>query len=201
MAQNSEVKIRIKVEGIEDNLTKLAKLELELAAINKEMAAAKKINDLGAYTEFRKQQDEIKDSIKGVSGEIREQKKLLERTDFAEGSYRDLNAQLVELRASYKDLSEAERESEIGKATLENIQGLDTKLKEIDATLGQFQRNVGNYEGAIAKALEDAGVKGALERRIKNLREEQEKLKKDMVLKSKNQKDIEDKEDNRGYEK
>ena len=177
MAQNSEVKIRIKVEGIEDNLTKLAKLELELAAINKEMAAAKKINDLGAYTEFRKQQDEIKDSIKGVSGEIREQKKLLERTDFAEGSYRDLNAQLVELRASYKDLSEAERESEIGKATLENIQGLDTKLKEIDATLGQFQRNVGNYEGAIAKALEDAGVKGALERRIKNLREEQEKLK------------------------
>lgn len=70
--------------------------------------------------------------------------------NYQEGSYRALNQELVNLRNEYKNLSEAERNNaEVGGAMLSRIQELDTELKSIDATLGNHQRNVGNYKSAI----------------------------------------------------
>ena len=43
---------------------------------------------------------------------------------------------------------------------LARIQELDTQLKDLDASIGQYQRNVGNYSGAFKDAFEEAFNKG-----------------------------------------
>ncbi len=63
----------------------------------------------------------------------------------AEGSYDQMNQLLGLMRDHYRQISEAERESASGKEMLKYINQLDTKLEEIDATMGNHQRNVGNY--------------------------------------------------------
>ncbi len=63
----------------------------------------------------------------------------------AEGSYDQMNQLLGLMRDHYRQISEAERKSASGKEMLKYINQLDTKLKEIDATMGNHQRNVGNY--------------------------------------------------------
>lgn len=63
----------------------------------------------------------------------------------ASGSYYEMNAAMLELQKRYKSLSEADRESNIGKNLITQANALNDKLKEIDAKFGNYQRNVGNY--------------------------------------------------------
>lgn len=63
----------------------------------------------------------------------------------ASGSYNEMNAAMLELQKRYKALSEADRESSIGKNLISQANSLNNKLKEIDAQFGNYQRNVGNY--------------------------------------------------------
>lgn len=63
----------------------------------------------------------------------------------ASGSYNEMNAAMLELQKRYKALSEADRESDIGKNLIAQAGALNDKLKEIDSKFGNYQRNVGNY--------------------------------------------------------
>ena len=63
----------------------------------------------------------------------------------ASGSYNEMNAAMLELQKRYKALSEADRESSVGKSLISQANSLNNKLKEIDAQFGNYQRNVGNY--------------------------------------------------------
>ena len=63
----------------------------------------------------------------------------------ASGSYYEMNAAMLELQKRYKALSEADRESSIGKTLIAQANALNDKLKEIDSKFGNYQRNVGNY--------------------------------------------------------
>lgn len=63
----------------------------------------------------------------------------------ASGSYNEMNAAMLELQKRYKALSEADRESSVGKNLISQANSLNNKLKEIDAQFGNYQRNVGNY--------------------------------------------------------
>ena len=49
------------------------------------------------------------------------------------------------MRAVYENMSAAEREGVQGQTMLKNIESLDTKIKELDASMGVHTRNVGNY--------------------------------------------------------
>ena len=49
------------------------------------------------------------------------------------------------MRIAYRELTEEERNSPFGKELLASIQQADTKIKELDTTIGNHQRNVGNY--------------------------------------------------------
>jgi len=72
----------------------------------------------------------------------------------AKGSYYDLNQQLVESRKAWKNLSEEERiaDSRLGEKGLTGkIQKLDRQLKGMDSTIGQHQRNVGDYAGQMQR--------------------------------------------------
>lgn len=64
--------------------------------------------------------------------------------------YQQESKTLNDLRNRYKDLALAGRENGIvAKGLLQDITKLDAKLKNVDASVGQFQRNVGNYTSAL----------------------------------------------------
>lgn len=60
-------------------------------------------------------------------------------------SMNGLSQSLSRMRIAYRELTEEERNSPFGKELLASIQQADTKIKELDATIGNHQRNVGNY--------------------------------------------------------
>lgn len=60
-------------------------------------------------------------------------------------SMNGLSQSLSRMRVAYRELTEEERGSTFGKELLRSIQQADAKLKELDATIGNHQRNVGNY--------------------------------------------------------
>jgi TP901 family phage tail tape measure protein len=67
-------------------------------------------------------------------------------------AYNQQSRTLNELRKRYKDLAVQNKENtKEGRKLLRQITVLDTKLKKIDATVGQNQRNVGNYSSAFGK--------------------------------------------------
>lgn len=61
------------------------------------------------------------------------------------GSMDGMSQSLARMRTVYRSLGEGERGSAFGQNLLKNIQTLDTKIKELDASIGNHQRNVGNY--------------------------------------------------------
>lgn len=66
------------------------------------------------------------------------------------GAYKQMSKQLTDLRNKYKDLAAAgQANTAAGKGLLKQVTDLDGKLKQIDATVGQHQRNVGNYRSAL----------------------------------------------------
>ena len=64
-------------------------------------------------------------------------------------SITELGALLAQLKNQYRSLSAAQRESEAGKALQKQIADLDSHIKQFDASLGDHQRNVGNYTSAL----------------------------------------------------
>lgn len=121
--------------------TSPAQLRREAQELDKQSAAYKElIKLLGQYREKQTQ----------VTTDIRNQAKAFEATKFAAGSYKQLNFELAKLNNTYRNLSEVERRGTVGKETLSNINQLQTRLKSIDADMGIFTRNVGNYQSALS---------------------------------------------------
>lgn len=105
----------------------------------------------------------------------------------AEGSYKQLSLKLERMKMAYKEMNEAEKQSDAGQELAANITILDNQLKDAAADMGEFQRNVGNYAiaaqsgvsntDALAKALstEATDAKTAAEQNV-ILREALEKI-------------------------
>lgn len=62
------------------------------------------------------------------------------------GSLSRLSAELAIAKKQYKELNDAERKSSAGTELLTKIQKLDEEIKGAEASLGEFQRRVGQYE-------------------------------------------------------
>lgn len=86
--------------------------------------------------------EENKQAISRMRKEVVNQIKL---EQVAEGSMDEMSQALSRMRIVYRSLNKEERESTLGQNLLKNIQTLDTKIKELDASIGNHQRNVGNY--------------------------------------------------------
>lgn len=69
----------------------------------------------------------------------------------AEGSYDALVATMAKLKKEWRSTADEAKRNEIGK----QIEAINTELKELDATLGNHQRNVGNYKGDIIEAYQE----------------------------------------------
>ena len=94
---------------------------------------------------FTKRERELKTSIQELNRQVNTQQKLANDT---KGSYNDLSHTLELLKQSYKQLDEQQKASQGGKEMLKDIQTLDEYLKKSAASMGEYQRNVGNYAGA-----------------------------------------------------
>jgi len=101
------------------------------------------------------------------------------------GSYKNLSTRLIRLRKEYKDLAAAEKQNTAeGKRLISTIRTLDSRLKKIDKTVGQSQRNVGNYTSAwgklgntIKRGLGAAGIIGGVQLITRALRDSFNRIK------------------------
>lgn len=69
-------------------------------------------------------------------------------------SMKEMSAQLAAMKSSYQSLTEEQRQQPFGQTLLHDIEALDKAMKDADATIGNFQRNVGDYENSVRKALD-----------------------------------------------
>lgn len=68
-------------------------------------------------------------------------------------SYDGLVRQMAELRDAWKKTSDVAERDALGK----QIAGINTQLKDLDGSIGNFQRNVGDYQGKIIATGKKAG--------------------------------------------
>jgi hypothetical protein len=104
-----------------------------------------KINAL--ESESAKQLAQKREEQRQLNQEI---KKTAEVNASAEGSIKQLRAQLSLLTAEYDKMGAAQRGSAQGQALKDQIFGQTEALKKLEAETGRYQRNVGNYTGALS---------------------------------------------------
>ena len=73
--------------------------------------------------------------------------------DALEGSYNHMVATMAELKKQWRATADEAKRAEIGK----QIDEINAKLKDMDATIGNHQRNVGNYKCDIIVAFDEMG--------------------------------------------
>ena len=79
----------------------------------------------------------------------------------AESSFNAQAQRLGQLKAAYRNLTEAERENvDVGGKLLTELKKLDEQVKDNDASIGNFQRNVGNYKDGIGQSIESTNLFG-----------------------------------------
>lgn len=89
--------------------------------------------------------EENKVAISKLRSELMNQIKLEQS---AQGSMDEMSQALSRMRVVYRSLNEDERNSTFGQNLLKNIEVLDAKIKELDASTGIHARNVGNYSSS-----------------------------------------------------
>lgn len=135
MADNSIVKKSIQIDA-GDTLRTVKSLKQEIADLRDELLNLEKGTE--EYDEVQKQLQEDVNDLNEVMGAHKEKAQALE------GSYNDLQNQLKELKTAWKETNDEVERDEIGK----KINELNGQLKEMDASIGDFHRNVGNYQSA-----------------------------------------------------
>ena len=101
--------------------------------------------------------DAFEQASKELSQAQNELKSVLDSTkqsvQDAEGSYNALSKQMSELKKEWKATNDEAKRNQLG----EQIDKINNELKELDATIGNHQRNVGNYKQDIIDAFDEIG--------------------------------------------
>lgn len=134
----------------------LARVETELKAVSKQKKDLDDQYKSGAITQAQYQSQLAsviakERELKGEKTEIQQLMSIEEKMNQAvKGSYKELAQQLNMLEQAYMRLTEDEKQSPFGKRLAEAQIELKQHMKDLDADMGNFQRNVGDY--AIAGA-------------------------------------------------
>ena len=155
MADEITKVITVDVSDSLDNLDKLRGEVVSAGYSFKSLGDAKKYIDklkasLIDLDETSEDYAERVDEIDKVQDKLNKAMKATgDKTKDAEGSYNALSKQMSELKKAFKATNdEAERE-----VLAKQIVNINDQLKEMDASIGNYQRNVGNYEAAFTKGL------------------------------------------------
>lgn len=157
-------------------------VDIDLSPVIEEaIKAGKSINDL--KEDIKKFREELGDAQIGSEDWRRSLQSLTDAQEalklatkgsigVVKGSYNALTRQMAEMKAEWKNLNPATEEgkarmAELGKA----INETNTKLKEMDASLGNYQRNVGNYGSAFdGVTMKIEGTTASFDRQISTTR-------------------------------
>ena len=113
--------------------------------------------------------DDFKSALEQLTNAQNELKQATKSSiDVVEGSYNALTRQMAEMKAEWKNLNPATEEGKARMAELgKSINDTNNKLKEMDASLGNYQRNVGNYGSAFeGVTMKIDGTTASFERQI-----------------------------------
>jgi len=117
-----------------------AQIRKEIAALQEQGKTYESL--VRQLAEKKARQQEVTQAIQAQTREFQNQKNVA-------GTYKAMNAELGKLRDQYRNLTEADRKGPVGANILKRTQELDRELKNIDKSMGQYYRNVGNYESAL----------------------------------------------------
>ena len=137
----------------EQNIRQLLNEQNAIRIINAEIAQINKSRQYGrGLTSAQVQRlQQLNDSLlthKQAIAEVRQELNNNAKMGIAAvGSMNELSQSLSRMRAAYRALNEEERNSPFGQNLLKSIKDADTRIKELDAAIGNHQRNVGNYQG------------------------------------------------------
>ena len=120
-----------------DSPATVKELRAEIASLRDNLVKLDKSSDVYATTLGRLVQDEMK-----LSEVMTASKRKIEG---AEGSYNHLQATMTELRKQWKATTDEVHRAALG----QEINAINTQLKEFDATIGDNRRNVGSYTDAL----------------------------------------------------
>ena len=136
----------------EEELNELKKRALKLG--KEEQRLTEKRNSL--TTDAAKRNANLKVEISELNKELKQQAR---ESQGLVGEYEKQSKQLIKLRKEYKDLAAAGKEnSQEARELLMSVTELDAKLKDIDKSVGQTGRQVGNYKDQVKEALEETGA-------------------------------------------
>ena len=134
----------IQIQGTEKAITTSEELRRAIADIQKELRKAGDVETIkkleSELVDLEARQNEVNKEIRETVKARQEELTGVKKTTSA---YDSLSKELNETRKAYKDLAAAGKENSVEAQNLlrRTIQ-LDTQLKNIDASVGQFQRNL-----------------------------------------------------------
>ena len=140
--------------SLEKNTATIVEEKNAISLIDKEMKVINKdVEKQGSMTENQRKRlaqltaarERHKQILQSSMQSLRNDIKLAQAAD---GSMNELSQSLGRMRMAYRAMTEEQRNSDFGRELLASIQKADTKIKELDATIGNHQRNVGNYGSA-----------------------------------------------------
>lgn len=144
MAEETIVKVLDVEIRASDTVKQLAALKQQATELRKEQKALDLSTKEGreAYVAYTAQ-------IKAVNAEASKLERQItndiKAQNQAKGSLNQLSSELNNMKAEYRDLSEEVRQSPFGVQMQQDIDALNTKLKEAEAAYGDNQRSVGDY--------------------------------------------------------
>lgn len=158
-AKQQEVVISQELKGLidqtlgsrEENIRRVAQERTILAQLSKEKSQLNKMEKSGAISTkdaVQKRQDLVRsellhrESLRELLNILTNETKMI---NSANDSYQEQSLQLERLRKAYRMLSTEAANNKLGVELQKNIAALDTQVKSVDKSLGQHQRNVGNY--------------------------------------------------------
>lgn len=144
-------KIRTLLGSREETIASMLREENAIRLIKKELKGLQKLESDGInLTEAQRQRRiQLTSSLEEHKQSVSQLKQILANEIKSEqavrGSMNEMSQSLGTMRMFYRTLNEEERNSQFGQELLKRIQLVDTKIKELDASIGNHQRNVGNY--------------------------------------------------------
>ena len=95
--------------------------------------------------EYQAQAQELRDAQDRLNNVLKEGGDVAAHAD---GSYNQLEATMAELKAQWKATGDEAERADLGKKIL----AINNQLKDLDASTGDFSRNIGDYAGAFEEA-------------------------------------------------
>jgi hypothetical protein len=140
-----------------ENADALLQLRLQTDGYKAQLSEIQKVKQAnnGLTDEQREQEEALRVALKDTNADLavktREMITLQQQNEATGNSYFEMEKRMRALSIQIKSLDTDTHKDEIATLTTE-YNGLNTKLKQIDATMGNNQRNVGNYENSIRSA-------------------------------------------------